>query len=238
MLFAIVLSRERFTRKRPEQEISGDERKWKRLRKGLQTFNIGRLRELKFAFLLVGAFFAELALVLIVTYFPTYATAQGVSESTSYLLVTVWNATGILGRCLPGYALDFWGRFNMNVAMLACFNICLLALWLPFGSSTQVLYAYAGLGGYFLGAILSFLPVCLSQISVVDEFGEMYSIINGFLSIGNLVGVPIGASVISKGSVHNYDMFVVFTSVMSVTGTVFWYMSRYMLVGFKLNVRV
>lgn len=238
MLVAVFLSKERFTRQTPEEESNGEERKRDRLRRGLKQFNFARLRELKFVFLVAGAFFAELALVLTITYFPTYATAQGVSESSSYLLVTVWNATGILGRLLPGYALDFWGRFNMNVAMLACFNICLFALWLPFGSSLKVLYAYAALGGYFLGAVLSLLPACLSQIALADEFGEMYSIINGFLSIGNLVGVPIGASVINKGTVHDYDMFAVLTSVLSVTGTIFWYLSRFTLVGAKLNVKV
>lgn len=196
------------------------------------------LKELKYTFLICGAFCGELGLILIVTYFATYAIAQGFSESTSYLLLSVWNATGILGRWLPGYLSDKIGKFNINIIMLLGLDLCVFCLWLPFGSSLKILYAFAALGGFFLGLILSMLPACLGQISPVREFGERFGLVLFFLSFGNLIGVPIGAAIIGDQSQHNYDMFVLLCGILISLGLLFWCVSRYYIVGFRINVMV
>ena len=243
MLIGIVLIRERVKRNDSTQDSSTSGRyetlsKWKKMRRETKVLSFKHLKDTKYTLLIVGSFFAELALVMVITYFATYAIAQGVSESTSYVLLTVWNATGILGRFLPGYASDFLGKFNMNILMLTGFNISICALWIPFGHDLKVLYAFAALGGFFLGLILSMVPICLAQVSLVVEFGERYGLLNFFVSIGNLFGVPIAAVIIGDGSVHNYNMFAIFVCVCSVVGTIFWYFSRYYIVGSRLNVKV
>ncbi|CUM47220.1 unnamed protein product [Debaryomyces tyrocola] len=243
MLIGIVLVRERVKRKETNQDFSTSERcetlsKWEKMRGEAKVLSFKHLKDTKYTLLIVGTFFAELALVMIITYFATYAIAQGVSESTSYVLLTVWNATGILGRFLPGYVSDFLGKFNVNILMLIGFNISICAIWIPFGHDLKALYAFAAFGGFFLGLILSMVPICLAQVSLVVEFGERYGLLNFFLSIGNLFGVPIAAIIIGDGSVHNYNMFAIFTCVCSVVGTTFLYFSRYSIVGFRLNVKV
>ena len=94
------------------------------------------------------------------------------------------------------------------------------------------------MGGYFSGLILTMVPSCLAQISPVSEFGERYGILNAVLSLGNLVGLPIGAAIIGNGSVHNYTVFVGVVGVLLVTGTFFWILSRASIVGARLNVKV
>lgn len=243
MVIGIVLIRERVKRKESSESSTSSERfeslsKWKKMRKEAKVLSFKHFKDSRYTLLIVGAFFAELALVMVITYFATYAIAQNVSESTSYILLTVWNATGILGRFLPGYGSDFFGKFNMNILMLLGFNISIFTLWIPFGYNLNVLYAFAALGGFFLGLILSMVPICLAQISLVVEFGERYGMLNFFVSIGNLFGIPIAAVIIGDGSIHNYDNFAIFVCVCSVVGTFFWYLSRYSIVGFKLNVKV
>lgn len=241
MLLSVVFAKERITR---DPKITEQEQGNKLLaawNQFIHNFNKEQLQnvDLKFWFLVVGAFMAELSLILVVTYFPSYAIVHGTSESDSYLLLTVWNATGVLGRWLPGYISDKLGRFNVNVLMLLGFNLCILVIWLPFGGvSLRVLYTYAALGGFFASSVLSMLPTCLAQITVSKELGKKYSIVNAFLSIGNLVVIPIGASIINQGTAHDYDMFVILVAVLSVLGTVFWTLSRYMIVGLKVNVKV
>lgn len=242
MLIGIFLVRERVKRKDTDVPVS-EERpetmsKWRKVRKEAKVLSFKHLKDVTYILLITGAFFAELSLVLIVTYFATYAIAQGVSEATSYILLTVWNATGVLGRFLPGYGSDYAGKFNINILMLLGYNISILALWIPFGSDLKVLYAFAALGGFFLGLILSMVPVCLSQISLVVEFGERYGLLNFFLSIGNLFGVPIAAIIIGNGSIHNYNNFSILVCVCSIVGTFFWTMSRYSMVGFRVNVKI
>lgn len=250
MVSAVLLVEERVTK--TKEEVEEEERQAEEIVhskikgnsiflpviKVFKSLSFKSLKEPNYSFLIAGAFSAELSLILIVTYFATYAIAQGISESTSYILLTVWNSTGILGRWIPGYLSDKFGKFNMNILMLTGLNFSIFVVWLPFGSSLKALYAFAALGGFFLGLILSMLPSCLGQISPVREFGGRYGLLLFFLSFGNLIGVPIGASIIGDGSQHNYDMFVVLVGILSTLGTVFWAVSRYYIVGTRLNVIV
>lgn len=236
MICAVLLAKERFSRE-PEPE-NNVESKWKKFQNKVGLFSLNKLQDKTYALMIAGVFCTELALVLILTYFATYAIAQGVSESTSYLLLTVWNATGILGRWLPGLASDFYGKFNVNIVTLFGLDLCVLLLWLPFGSSLKALYAFAAIGGYFSGLILSMVPSCLAQISPVSEFGERYGILNAILSIGNLVGLPIGAAIIGNGSVHNYSVFVGLVGALLIVGTILWIFSRASVVGTRFNVKV
>lgn len=238
MLIALALVKERIRRKNEPENVLEMNSKWKKFVLRAKIFNLSHFKDIKFIYLIIGGFFAELSLILIVTYFATYAIAHGVKESTSYVLLTVWNATGIIGRAMPSLASDFWGKFNMNILMLAGLNIFTFVLWLPFGGNLKALFAYAALGGYFLASILTMLPACLAQITSVDQFGERYGLLLSIISIGNLVVVPIGASVIDNGTTENYRNFVILTGLMAFVGLFFWIMCRYTLVGFKINVRV
>lgn len=212
--------------------------KWKQVKNNINLFNFGQLKDVKYLLLVIGSFFAELSYVIIVTYYDTYALAQGVTESTAYLLLTVFNASGIPGRFLPAYLSDYIGKYNMLLIMLLGYVLSIFILWFPFGYSHNVLYAFAALCGFFLGLILTMLPICLAEISDVLEFGERYGIVNFFISIGNLFGIPIAAVVIGDESVTNYNHFAIMAAVLSVVGTVFWYASRHAIVGFRLKVKV
>ncbi|KAK6460022.1 monocarboxylate permease [Scheffersomyces coipomensis] len=236
MLLALALVRGRLKRF-PEQSDEEFDSKWDKFRSKL-SFSTWKLNDKKYIFVIAGAFFAELSLVLLLTYFATYAIAQGVSESTSLLLLTVWNGAGILGRWLPGYISDHIGRFNVNILMLTSYTLCILVMWLPFGYSLKVLFAFSTIAGFCSGSILSLLPACLSQITPVNEIGSKYGLLNAILSIANLFGVPIASTIIGNGSVHHYNNFVILVACLAVLGTCFWTLSRVTIAGVKLNVKV
>lgn len=226
MVCATMLVKERF-RHRPTHTLS---KWWERL-------SLAHL-DGKYWVLVLGAFFAELSLVLIMTYLATYCLAIGASELTALLLVTVWNATGIAGRIVPNLVSDFLGRFNMNVAMLFGYTAVIWVMWLPFGHELPVLYAFSAIGGFFSGLILSLLPACLSQITPVRELGQRYGILLALLSFANLFGVPIALAIIGDGTIADYDNFVVFVACLSTAGLAFWYADRVMVAGWKINVKV
>ncbi|CAK7915546.1 probable transporter Mch4p [[Candida] anglica] len=204
----------------------------------VRYFDFSNLLDWKYSFLIGGVFLEEFALMLIVTYFATYAITQGVSESDSYLMLTVFNATGIPGRWLPGYFSDIIGHFNVMLLMLTGVCLSIFIVWLPFGAHPQALWAFAAICGFFSASILSLTPVCLGSITPVNKFGERFGMMYFFVSIGNLFGFPMAAAIIGDGSKHNYDMFVVFCGLLAVTGSISWAASRYCLVGFKLNVKI
>lgn len=195
-------------------------------------------RDKTFVLSIVGAFCTELSLVLIVTYFVTYIIAQGIPESTGYLLLAIWNACSTPGRIIPGIISDHLGKFNVHIFMIFGESVCIFAIWLAFGHNLNALYVYSCIGGFFQGLISGMIPACLAQISAVSEFGERYGLLNFFLSFGNLIVIPIGAAIIDDGSVHNYNMFVVLVGCLMVTGTLFYYLSRINMVGMSLKVKV
>ncbi|KAI3404012.2 hypothetical protein KGF56_003171 [Candida oxycetoniae] len=242
MICAILLVKERFRKESNNQSKSSSSSSGSGLNKQklkhalLNTF---RIEDYKFVYIILGSFFAELSLVLLVTYFASYAIAQGITEASSYLLLTVWNAVGILGRFTPGYASDIYGRFNVNILMLICYVLTILVLLLPFGQKSHgVIWAFAVLGGFCSGSILSLLPACLSQITPVNEIGKKYGILNSLLALANLFGVPIAATIIKQGSQAQYTHFILFVGILALCGTIFWYFSRIAIVGIKINVKV
>ncbi|WEJ93204.1 hypothetical protein PSN45_000665 [Yamadazyma tenuis] len=202
MLISIVFCKERIRRPKQERSISCLSRRGIDFQQIYQrAVAIARRHNQKSFWLTIAASFCtELSLVLTVTYFVVYAMAQGVSESTGYLLLTIWNATSIGGRILPGFASDFMGKFNVHILMLLGLNLCFFVIWYGYGHSLKVLFVFAGIGGFFSGSILGMIPTCLASITKVSEFGERYGILNFCLSFGNLVGVPIGAAIIREGN--------------------------------------
>lgn len=191
-----------------------------------------------FIFTIFGSLCSELGLLLALTYFINYAIVQGYSESTGFLLLTVWNSTSIVGRILPGIISDYIGKFNVNISMLSGLSVAMLAIWYTFGSHLSALYVFAAIGGFFQGLISALLPACLSDITKVSEFGERFGILNFILSFANLVGIPIGASIINNNSVHNYNMFVIFVSCICLSAVSLFTCARFAIVGAKLNVKV
>lgn len=238
MVVATLLVKERFRRLPPQK--SDEQRqilKWNQLKSKL-SFKFIRELDRRYWILVAGAFFAELSLVLIMTYFSTYCVAKGQTESTALLLVTVWNATGIPGRIVPNFVSDYLGRFNMNVAMILGYTIVIWVIWLPLGHLIGALYAFAAIGGFFSGSILLLLPACLAQITPVREIGIRYGVVNFVLSIANLFGVPIALAIIGQGKLDDYDKFVIFVACLSTAGLVLWYVDRGAVAGYKLNIRV
>lgn len=247
MLMTTILSRERFLREKPsktEHPLISRSENGKTLQFNYQTLitRISRAtkkhRERTFILTIIGAFCTELSLVLTVTYFVTYALAQGIPEPTGYILLAIWNACSIPGRIIPGMLSDHIGKFNVHILMIAGESILVFVNWLAFGDNLKALYVFACLGGFFLGLILGMIPACIAQISAVSEFGERYGLLNFCLSFGNLIGVPIGAAIIDDGSSYNYSMFVVLVGCLMVTGTLFYAMARVNLVGYGINVKV
>lgn len=210
---------------------------WLLFKESFHTLKPKKLLQPLFGLLLLGGVFAELALTLLLTYYATFAIAHGVSESTSYILLAVWNALSIVGRLLPGYAADKVGCFNVNIVLMVFFCIFLFGLWLPSGGNLAALYAFAVLGGFSTGSIFSLLPACFALITPVSEIGATNGIVYTFCGLGNLFGLPIASAVIRSGSAHDYNMFAVFVGLLAVMGLLFWTGARYKLVGWRINVR-
>ncbi|RLV93947.1 putative transporter MCH4 [Spathaspora sp. JA1] len=210
MLCSIFLCRERMTRKLTRVERSQFLGEFK------EFFDFKALLDPTYSFCIAGTFAVEISLLSMLTFFASYAIAQGMSESDSYVLITIFNATGVLGRLVPGYLSDILGYFNIMIIMLFGFTLSMLSLWLPFGHSIPVLYAFASISGFFSSSILSLTPVCLSTITPVRKFGARYGLLYLFVSTGNLFGIPLSGTIIGEGSQHHYNMFALYCCLIAI----------------------
>lgn len=189
------------------------------------------LKEPRFAWLVVANFLGDLGVVNGLTYLTSYALAQGKSENTSYFLLTILNATSILGRWATGAFSDKVGRFNTLIGSSLFAATTVLVIWLPFGKSIVGLIIFALLHGFTNGGILSLSPVCCGQISKTRDYGKRYGAMYFLGSFGILVGIPISGALI-KGT--NYQWLIVFTALAYLGNAACMYMSRYYCVGFKV----
>lgn len=201
-------------------------------------FDYSAVKDLKFVFLVLGVLFGEVSLLSVVTYYGTYAVTQGMSESQSYILLTIFNAVGVLGRACPGYFSDKFGHFNVMILMILGSTISILCLWLPFGSNHAILYVFILIFGFTSSLILSLTPACLRQITPVREFGSRYGLMYFFVSLGNLFGIPLGSAIIGDSSRYHYIMFSLFCGLVSLLSSCFWLISRFRTVGLKFNVKI
>ncbi|PVH14225.1 uncharacterized protein CXQ87_002352 [Candidozyma duobushaemuli] len=237
---AVVLVKSRFRRVLSEADSDhlGRGRHKKFLTTTKSFFDLSAFKDLQFSYLVFGVFSTEIALMSILTYLATYAISYGLSEAASLYLLTFFNLAGAFGRYIPNHLADKVGTFNVMILMLLGFVISILCIWLPAGHTKAGLYTFTVFCGFFSSSILGLTPLCLGSISQVDKFGQRYGLMYTFSSTGILFGVPVGAALIGDGTDTEYRNFIIFCGVFSVVGTLSWIVSRWYIVGFKINVKV
>lgn len=204
-----------------------------------RTFaDLSAFKDFRFAFLVAGVFCTEIALDSILTYLASFALSLGLSESSSLYILTYFNAAGAFGRYIPNHFADRIGNFNVMVLMLSGFVVSILCIWLPAGRTKVGLYTFTVFCGFFSSSILSLTPLCLGSISQVDKFGERYGLLYAFSSTGILFGIPVGASLIGNESAEEYRNFIIFCGAFSLAGLICWTVSRWHIVGLRINVKV
>ncbi|SCU94732.1 LANO_0E07888g1_1 [Lachancea nothofagi CBS 11611] len=191
------------------------------------------LKDWKFLFCALGCCFAENGLMVTATYFPTYAIATGVSETTSYTLITVMNTAGILGRA-SGYIADrFTGRIMILMICLSIMTLLSLVMWLPFGHSLKVLYAFSALYGVVCSSILSLVPVAIGQVCKIEEFGRKYSMMYFMTALTSLAVLPIAGVIIGTGTTKSYNNFIIYCSMLTLAGSACYGITRYCAIGVR-----
>ncbi len=192
------------------------------------------LKDPEFLFCAIGVALSEIFLMCSITYYSSFAIFVGKSESTAYLLITVMNAVGIVARIVAGYLSDKLGRYNLMIVMVFAASLFCLIIWLPFGHHTGGLYAFSVAYGIASPAVLSLAPLCVGQISKVEDFGKRYATCYSVVAIGLLIGIPIsGVFIGSDPTNENYTNFIIFISVIGIVCTICMATSRFYSAGFR-----
>ncbi|KAI0462821.1 hypothetical protein LJB42_003624 [Komagataella kurtzmanii] len=196
-------------------------------------------KEAKYTCCVIAFALSELMLVCCMTYLMSYFIKRGHSSATAFNMIIIVNATGILGRFVPGIAADRYGVYNVMIGMLVTLGIVQFVLWLSLGQHLWSLYTFSVLFGFFSASVLSLSPVCLSAISPTKDFAKRFS--TAFLVVGfvSLMGLPIGGAIIDNASISNYNNFIVYTGILCAASSVFWALTRYAIRRtWKINIKV
>lgn len=191
-------------------------------------------KDARFAFASVGIFFMEWGLFIPLTYIVSYAAAHGQDATESYLLLSYLNAGSVLGRVLPGFLADRFGRFNVIIVTIAMCVVTVLALWLPAGTSKALLIVYSVLFGFASGSNLGLVPVCLGQLCDHRKYGRLYSTAMMVASFGTLSSVPIGGAILDSGTAEDgWRNVIIFAGVSYFVALACYTVARVLAVGWS-----
>ncbi|KAF7617602.1 hypothetical protein AFLA_006518 [Aspergillus flavus NRRL3357] len=201
--------------------------------------DIRALRETPFSLLTVAIFLIDFALLIPLTYLTSYAESHNMKESLAFQLVSILNAASILGRVVPGYFADRYGRFNVMIGTTLVCTIFTLALWLPAGSNPAAIVAYAVLFGFWSGSAISLAPVCVAQISSTEDFGKRYGTTYSLVSVGALFAIPIAGEILKAqspgGEEEDYSGLVLFCGLVYACACLFFVLARGVCTGWRLK---
>lgn len=137
------------------------------------------------------------------------------------------NAMSLMGRVLPGFAADQFGRFNVLLCLVVVTLIVMTAVWLPWGSHNDAtLYAVVAIFGFSSGGWLSLAPVCAGQLCRTEDYGRYYGTIYFVAAFGVLLTVPVGGDLLQSTSPQ---VLIGFYSAVLLVGFIALALSRWAL---------
>ncbi|KAE8417659.1 major facilitator superfamily domain-containing protein [Aspergillus pseudocaelatus] len=176
------------------------------------------LRELPFVLTTAGTFFVYWGLFLPFAFIPT-------------------QAERILGRLVPPYLADLFGRFNLMMLTSLFSVIIVLALWLPSRSNAPAI-VFTSLYGFSSGAAVSLAPALVAQISDLREIGVRSGTYFCIVSFAALTGMPIAGALLPDPLHGSYLKLEIFCGVVMFGGVVFYLLARGTISGWGLMHKV
>ncbi|CAN8100998.1 unnamed protein product [Discula destructiva] len=173
-------------------------------------------RDPKFAFAAAGIFFMEWGLFIPLTFIVSYAAANGQASddpSASYTILSYLNAGSVVGRFLPGFLSDRFGRFNVIIITITLCCATVLGLWLPASGSQPLTISFAVLFGFASGSNLGLVPVCLGQLCDSRDFARYMTTANFLASFGTLTSPPIGGALLGLGGDKGWMGLILFSGL-------------------------
>ncbi|KAJ8103781.1 major facilitator superfamily domain-containing protein [Lipomyces tetrasporus] len=202
------------------------------------TIDLSSFKDRRFAATACATFMIEWALQIPQTYFTSFALYKNVDSTFAYQMIAILNGASVLGRWLPGYIADRFGRFNTMIATIFMCAVFSLSLWMASaavdGTNTGLMIAYMVCFGFASGSGISLTPVCLAQISDMREYGKRYGTTFSFASLGTLTGVPIAGAIL-KAQNGRYEGLIGFCGACYMVCLMFLILARGFGGGWKLR---
>ncbi|KAH9871852.1 hypothetical protein J1614_006110, partial [Plenodomus biglobosus] len=147
----------------------------------------------------LGFFCGFMGLYMPFFYAQLYALQRHITnENLAFYLLAIMNSTSVFGRIVPNILADKLGPFNVVVpCCLISGVLCICFIAVDNSPGIIVLMAFYG---FFSGSFVSLPPTIMVHLSVDarDKIGTRLGQSFAFVSIGLLIGTPIGGAVLDK----------------------------------------
>ncbi|KAF4621798.1 hypothetical protein D9613_012085 [Agrocybe pediades] len=181
-------------------------------------FDIKTVADRKFLLLAAGSFFVALV---------DYARSLSIPEHTSFYVLAVMNAGGVLGRLAPPYMSDTLGRFNLLVPCAFVTGLSCVVFWV-FAKTVVSVMLFAATYGFFSGAFISLVNPCVAQISDIRQIGTRIGMLYTIISFPSLIGGPAAGALLAHYH-GSFTAMIAFAGTTVIVGSV-------LLLGAKLVV--
>lgn len=191
-------------------------------RKG-RFFLWGAFAEPRFATLVGSGFLAMMGMFVPMFFLPVYAETRGMSAALAAYLLAILNGASFFGRVVPGVLSDKLGHFNLFAAATACTGVLVLC-WTRCKTNAAII-VFAALFGFFSGAIISGVSVCLASCArdpaATGTFMGMGMAVG---SVAALVGPPVAGEIV--GRYGGFDEVAVYCGVFLLASAVVAFVAK------------
>lgn len=187
----------------------------------------------------LGVCMAEVGLLIVTVYLPSFAIAHGVRGAMSYNIISIFNATSIIGRIISGFLADPWGRFNVMISTTWVCIALACGLWLTAGDNEAAIISFVALFGFWSAPSISLTPVCVAQICFTEDYGKRYGTTIFLVAVATLVTVPIAGEILGSqnpsGEDKDYSGLILFCGASYACCSFFLIVVRILRVGWRLT---
>ncbi|KAJ3071097.1 hypothetical protein HDU98_005841 [Podochytrium sp. JEL0797] len=183
------------------------------------------LKNPRFVFLLLSAFFANFAMFCVVNFLPVYSTERGgLSDVDAATILSIYNGFGAVGKVAMGLGADTL-LGNSNALIISMWvTVASVFSWLAtsgFGSIT----AFAIINGTVGGGFWALLPVVIASMFGVEGLMSRVTLLYTALAAGNFAG-PILAAVIQEQC--GFDWMIIYCGILALAAAICGTVSRFL----------
>ncbi|KKA20232.1 hypothetical protein T310_5738 [Rasamsonia emersonii CBS 393.64] len=157
-----------------------------------KMFEAAARKEWPFVLFGIGEFFGFMGMYIPFFYVQTYAIDNRITgENLAFYLLSILNASSIVGRIIPNFLADKTGPLNMLIPTSAIAALLAFA-WISI-HNTAGLIVFCILYGFFSGTFVSLPPTTIVTLSPnLGVVGVRMGMNFTLAAVGLLVGTPIG----------------------------------------------
>ncbi|KAK7953546.1 MFS general substrate transporter [Apiospora saccharicola] len=203
------------------------------LRRAQTLRRIGMDRAPFYLFAIAG-FFGFIGMYMPLFYVSVYAIDEKImSPDMAFYLFPILNAGSTLGRIIPNYGADKTGPLNMFIPTLLGLAILSFS-WISITSSASLI-VFTAIYGFFSGTFLTLPFSTVVTLSPhVGVVGVRMGMACAVVSLGLLIGTPVGGAILSRGG---WTALQAFGGAALLVSTVVMMGSRVAKVGWGLTAK-